>query len=133
MTTQFKATKTPKGIQTFIIDVDSIEKTANYTLLTTDNGKYFSSLTDGMEFTLPSVAAGYIFTIYNIARAGFAGISISPAALDFIAWAGNVTDDKDLINTKATAQYGDFVTLKSNTALTGWEVVASRGIWDKEA
>ena len=110
------------------------EKTAAYTVvITTDSGKIFSSQLDGMVFTLPSIAIGNTVTFINTAEDGGAALNISPAAADGITYAGSSTDNKDLINTKATAVKGDFVTLASLDGVVAWQVVAARGIWQKEA
>jgi len=111
------------------------EKTADYTVvIITDSGKLFSSLRDGEVFTLPSIATGEVYKFINIAEDGAAKLSISPAAADGIIYAGDATDDKDLINTKATAEKGDYVTIKSSLAGTvAWEVADARGVWEKEA
>lgn len=124
----------PNGIHSFLIDINSVEKTANYTVIvTTDSGKTFTSSLDAMVFTLPSIAIGNTLTIVNTASDGEAGISVSPAALDGITYAGSSTDNKDLINTKATAKYGDYVTLASLDGVVAWQVIDVRGVWDKEA
>ena len=111
------------------------EKTANYTVvIVTDSGKVFSSVLDGVVFTLPSIAGGEVYTFINTAEDGAAALNISPAAADGIMYAGSNTDDKDLINTKATAIKGDYIKIKSSEAGTvAWQVVDARGIWEKEA
>jgi len=111
------------------------EKTAAYTVvIVTDSGKTFSSLTDGQVFTLPSIAAGEVYHFKNVAEDGEAELSISPAAADGIMYAGSATDDKDLINTKATSKKGDYITLKSSEAGTvAWQVADAVGKWAKEA
>ena len=111
------------------------EKTADYTVVVvTDSGKVFSSTLDGITYTLPAIAAGEVYTFINNAEDGAAALNISPNASDGIMYAGSNTDDKDLINTKATAKKGDYVTIKSSEAGTvAWQVVAARGIWAKEA
>ena len=129
-----RLTKFPNGLSSFLVDSNAVEKTANYTvIITTDSGKTFTSETDGVVFTLPSIAIGNTITFVNNAVDGTAGFTISPAALDGITYAGSSTDDKDLINTKATAKRGDFVTLASLDGVVAWQVVAVRGIWAKEA
>ena len=45
----------------------------------------------------------------------------------------DLTDDKDLINTKATSKVGDYVTLASLNSLVFWTVVDVQGIFAKEA
>ena len=84
-------------------------------------------------FTLPSIAIGNTVTFVNTAPDGVAGLSISPAAADGVTYAGSSTDNKDLINTKATSKTGDFVTLASLDGVVAWQVVAARGVWAKEA
>ena len=129
-----RLTKFPNGLSSFLVDSNAVEKTANYTvIITTDSGKTFTSETDGVVFTLPSIAIGNTITFVNNAVDGTADLTISPAALDGITYAGSSTDDKDLINTKATAKRGDFVTLASLDGVVAWQVVAARGIWAKEA
>jgi len=112
---------------------DQVIKTANYTVvINTDAGKTFVSALDAIVFTLPAIAIGNTFTIMNTADDGDAAINIAPNASDGISYVGSTTDDKDLINTKATAKKGDFVTLASLDQLVAWQVTASRGIWAKE-
>ena len=129
-----RLTKFPNGLSSFVVDSNAVEKTANYTVvITTDSGKTLVSELDGIVFTLPSIAIGNTVTFVNNAVDGLAALNISPAAADGITYAGSSTDNKDLINTKATAKRGDFVTLASLDGKVAWQVVASRGIWAKEA
>ena len=124
----------PNGFATFIVDNNAEIKTANYTVIvTTDSGKTLISTLDAIVYTLPSIAIGNTVTFVNMADDGQAALNISPAAADGITYAGSSTDNKDLINTKATSKKGDFVTLASLDGTTAWQVVAARGIWAKEA
>lgn len=111
-----------------------LNKTANYTLALGDNGLVVTCSTDGVVFTLPATVVGYTFTIMNLAAAGAAGISLSPDADDRIVGLGlnTVTDDKDFINTKATAKPGDYITVVAD-GVNGWFVVSSKGTWAREA
>ncbi len=129
-----RLTSFPNGISSFLVDSNSEIKNSAYTvIITTDSGKSFTNgSTDGVVFTLPSIAIGNTITFVNTARDGLADLTISPAAADGITYAGSSTDDKDLINTKATAKYGDFVTLASLDGVIAWQVVAARGIWAKQ-
>ena len=112
---------------------DQVIKTADYTVvINTDAGVTFGSALDAIVFTLPAIAVGNTITIMNTADDGDAAINIAPAAADGISYKGSLTDDKDLINTKATAKKGDFVTLASLDQVVAWQVVAVRGIWAKE-
>jgi len=127
-------TNFPTGIKSFFVDKEIVEKTANYTVVTTtDSGKVFASKTDGVVFTLPSIAIGNTVTFINTAEDGANALTISPAALDGITYAGSSTDNKDLINTKTTSKKGDYVTLASLAGTDAWQVTACRGIWAKES
>lgn len=122
----------PNGIASFLVDNNSTPKAANYTVvITTDSGKTFTSTLDGIVYTLPAIAIGNTVTIVNMAEDGQAALNISPAAADGITYAGSSTDDTDLINTKATAQKGDYVTLASLDGVVAWQVVDARGVWAK--
>lgn len=124
----------PNGLASFMIDDKSVEKTANYTvIITTDSGKTFYSVTNGITFTLPSIAIGNTVTFVNMANDGAAELTIDPAAADGITYAGSSTDGITLINTLATSQKGDFVTLASLDGVVAWQVVDVRGIWAKGA
>jgi len=127
-------TNFPNGLEGFFVDGNREHKTANYTVvLTTDSGKTFTSTLDGIVYTLPSIAIGETYTFVNMAPDGTAALNISPAALDGITYAGSSTDNKDLINTKTTAKKGDYVTLASLDGVIAWQVIASRGVWAKQA
>lgn len=129
-----RTTALPNGLSSFLVDNNATFKESNYTVvISTDSGKTFTSTLDGIVYTLPSIAIGNTITFVNLARDGGAKLSISPAAADGITYDGSSTDNKDLINTKATAKYGDFVTLASLDGTVAWQVVAVRGIWAKEA
>lgn len=126
-------TNYPNGLGSFFVDSRAVQKDANYTvIITTDSGKTFTSTLDGIVYTLPAIAVGNTITFVNLAPDGTAALNISPNASDAITYAGTAVVNKDLINTKATAKRGDFVTLAS-LAGTAWQVVAARGVWAKEA
>lgn len=107
---------------------------ANKTLDAQDTGKVFFVDTDAVVITLPAIADGLGgVKIVNIAAYGVSGVSISPAAADMIL-GPDITgaDDKDLINTKATAKRGDFVKLDLGDA-DGYVVTAMNGTWARQA
>ena len=109
-------------------------KESNYTVvITTDSGQTFTSKTDGTVFTLPAIAIGNVFTFVNTAADGANTFTISPNASDGILYAGSLTDDKDLINTKATSKVGDFVKIASMNSTAHWTVVEAQGTWAKES
>lgn len=106
---------------------------ANKTLDVQDNGKVFFVDTDAKIITLPAEATGIACTIVNIAPFGTVAVNISPDANDMIHVpdiAG--TDNKDHINTKATAQRGDFCQIISGLVATGYTVLNQRGVWAQE-
>jgi hypothetical protein len=132
--TKLRLTAYPNGLASFLVDNNAEIKDANYTvIIDDDSGKTLVSTLDAIVYTLPSIAIGNTITFVNMADDGQAALNISPAALDGITYAGSSTDDKDLINTKATAKKGDFVTLASLDGVVAWQVVAARGVWAKEA
>ena len=108
-------------------------KTSNYTVTTGDSGKTFVSSTDGVVFTLPAIAVGYSFKFVNNAPDGANALTLSPNASDGITYAGSSTDNKDLINTKATSRQGDYVVIASLDGTTAWQVTEVRGTFAKEA
>ena len=108
-------------------------KTSNYTVTTGDSGKTFVSSTDGVVFTLPAIAIGYSFKFVNNAPDGTNALTLSPNASDGITYAGSSTDNKDLINTKATSKQGDFVVISSLDGTTAWQVTQVRGTFAKES
>ena len=124
----------PNGVASFLVDDNAEEQTANYTVvITTDSGKTFISVTDGIVFTLPGIAIGNTFTFVNMANDGAAELTIDPDGADGITYAGSSTDGITLINTQATSQKGDYVTIASLSSVVAWQVVAVRGIWAKGA
>ena len=130
---KLRLTVFPNGIASFLVDTNAEIKTANYLVVTTtDSGKTLVSKLDGIVYTLPAIAIGNTITFVNMADDGQAALNISPNAADAITYAGTAVDDKDLINTKATAKKGDYVTLASLDGVIAWQVVAVRGVWAKQ-
>jgi len=108
-------------------------KEANYTVTDADSGKTFTSKTDGVVFTLPAISIGRVFTFVNTASDGTNALTISPNANDGILYAGSLTDDKDLINTKSTQKVGDYVVCASLNSTAHWTIVDVQGVFAKEA
>ena len=108
-------------------------KEANYTVTNADSGKTFTSKTDGVVFTLPAISIGRVFTFVNTGADGTNGLTISPNASDGILYAGSLTDDKDIINTKSTSKVGDYIVCASLNSTAHWTVVDVQGIFAKEA
>ncbi len=109
-------------------------KSANYTLDAEDSGKTIFVDTDAFTLTLPAIATGLDgVKIVNIGAFGTIAVTISPNAADMIL-GPDITgaDDKDLINTKATARRGDYVVLGGNDA-DGYSVQEMVGTWARQA
>jgi len=107
---------------------------ANKTLDAEDSGKLFWVDTDAFTITLPAIATGLDgCLVVNGGSYGAIAVTLSPNASDMIL-GPDITgaDDKDLINTKATAKRGDFVILGGNDA-DGYAVQALRGTWARQA
>lgn len=127
------------GLVEVEFDVDTFEdpwgdrvrelKSANYTLDAEDAGKVIFVDTDAVVITVPATATQLDCVIANLGAYGTVGTAVSPNANDKIA-APNIAaaDDTDLVNTKATAQRGDFVHIR-NGQTDGPVVVAIRGTW----
>ena len=106
---------------------------ANKTLDSEDSGKLFWVDTDAAVITLPAVATHALAKIVNGGAFGAVAVTISPQALDSIEGPDiTAADDKDIINTKATARRGDFATLGDADA-NGYVVTELRGIWARQA
>ena len=91
---------------------------ADKTLAATDTGKLFWVDTDAKIITLPAIATGLDqVLIVNGGAFGAVAVNVSPQSVDMILGA-NITgaDDKDLINTKATARRNDRVLIGGNDA-----------------
>lgn len=121
-----------------------VEITADKTLTYEESGNVFLVGTDALTVTLPSTKAGIKYTFINSGAAGNNIITVSPQAADGIA--GTVTlassvvvldgtVDKDAINTKATSQAGDCISIIGTgvAGTTAWIVEGSTGIWAAEA
>lgn len=120
--------------------------TDNLTLKALDSGGTFAIATDAKTFTLPLITAAMVaegtnYTFINTGADGTVALTISPNASDGIngtianAAADSVASgalNKDLVNTKVTANKGDYVKIRA-IALTAWYIVGGVGIWASEA
>ena len=113
---------------------ERITLSANTTLDATHTGKLIWVDTDAFTITLPAIATGLDgFMVVNGGSFGSIAVTLSPNASDMILGPGITgADDKDLINTKATAKRGDFAVLGGNDA-DGYAVQALRGTWARQA
>ena len=121
----------------------TVSATTTFTAADAGAGTY-NVATDAIVMNLPIITAdtiGMEFTFRNTGADGAVLLSIDPDAVDGIngsianAAADSVASGvvgKKLNNTKATANNGDYVTLKA-VALTKWFIVGGVGIWASEA
>jgi len=117
------------------------EITASATLGLGDSGTVYLVGTDALVVTLPATKKGAKFSFINSGADGNNIITISPNANDAIigsianAAADSVASgvaDKDIINTKATSNKGDRITLVGD-GVDGWYIVEGVGIWASQA
>ena len=121
-----------------LLDVQVV--TDNITLTAADNGKTFIVTADAKTITLPATEKGLYFKFINGGANGAVLVTISPNASDAIFGTTNAStnvalsgvDDKDLLNTKATAIKGDTVTLYGDGD-TGWFAGDFGGIWASQS
>ena len=106
--------------------------TANKTLDSEDSGKLFQVNSDGTTITLPAVEGMSGIRIANAGAYGTNIITVSPNANDMIEGPDiTASDNKDIVNTKATARRGDFIDLDYGDA-NGWVIRALKGTWARE-
>jgi hypothetical protein len=106
----------------------------NKTLDAEDCAKLFWVDTDAKTITLPAIAAGLSgCMIVNGGGFGSVAVTISPNSADMIL-GPDITgaDDKDLVNTKATARRGDRCRLIAGDA-DGYMVTDLIGTWARQA
>lgn len=105
---------------------------ANKTLDVEDTGKALFIDTDATTTTLPATTTGVRCALVNIGAYGTVAINADPNASDKVMGPDiGGTDNKDLINTKATANRGDYVILQDGHA-DGFQVEAMKGTWATE-
>lgn len=116
-------------------DVNTQDISTDTTLDGADSG-YWNLVTAATDvtITLPATGAGgYTYNVVNAVAPGAIKTSISPESNDKIMGVGNAgTDNKDVINTKATAKPGDSISLVADGS-AGWYVAKMTGTWAFEA
>lgn len=118
--------------QQFLID--------NTPISINDAGTEFNVATDAKVLSLPTISAENIGAEYTFRNTGADGnniLTISPAATDAIhgavaAVSSGGVNNKDWINTKATANKGDWCTIKA-ISLTDWYITGGDGVWASES
>lgn len=108
-------------------------KSANYTMTEADSGLITYIDTDAITITLPATVTGYTYTFVNAGNDGAVAVNISPNANDKIMGNGFTSlDNKDAINTKATAKRGDLLQIVGD-GNNGWCIQRVHGTWAREA
>jgi hypothetical protein len=129
----FKNVSTGKPVLKISDSLSVQTKSANYTMTAADSGYETYIDTDAFTITLPSTVAGLTYTFVNAGSDGTVKINIAPAAADKIQGCGlTAADNKALINTKATAKFGDKVTIVGDGG-DGWIIQSMIGTWAREA
>ena len=115
--------------------------TDNTTLDEADVNNILLVTADAKTITLPATAEGLKYIIANGGANGTVGITISPNANDKIMGAiqnGETiirlsgTDNKDIVNTTATAKKGDYIILVAD-GVDGWYIEGGVGVWTEES
>jgi len=150
-----EVTITPTSNDVVHVRREQVTVAANTTLTESDAGKDYNVGTDALVITLPLIEEdnlGMEFLFRNTGAEGNNIITLSPNASDGIYGtlsksAGSNADattadglvleasgvaDKDLINTKATANRGDWVRLRA-VSTTKWFIEGGLGIWASQA
>ena len=113
---------------------NAVTITGDTTLTAATHGFHPVVITSTATLTLPAVTEGVSFWLINGCADGTL-MTVSPNASDkflFDAAGAAGTDDKDIINTAATAKKGDFVKLTYGSAV-GWTILELGGTWTDES
>lgn len=107
-------------------------KATSYTVLAKESGTIFIATAVDVGFTLPSTAAGLVYTfVFKVPSTGVGG-QVSPVATDKIMGNGfTSTDNKAAINSGATDREGDAITIVGDGS-DGWFIVSLTGTWTRE-
>lgn len=120
---------------------NQVDVTLNKVLTLADCGIVQNVIADGITVTLPATTAAASFTVRNggvpASSALGAGsgadqsvlVSVNPNSADQFAGMGvTATDNKPLLNTKATSKVGDQIELVGD-GTNGWIIRAIKGTW----
>jgi hypothetical protein len=105
----------------------------NVTLDANSSGTVYR-VTATAVITLPATVVGVTYTFIMDAPDGTAQISLSPNSSDMIRGRTSAgVNNKDWINTLATAKRGDYVIIVADgAAFGGWNIVRQSGTWAAE-
>lgn len=106
---------------------------ANKTLDAQDSAKVFFIDTDGVVVTMPAVEGMAGIRLVNAAAYGTVGWSMDPNGSDMVEGPDiTAADNKDIVNTKATANRGDLLDVEYSDA-NGWVITRKIGTFAREA
>ena len=106
---------------------------ADKTLDIQDIGKVMNITADAKTITLPATVTHYEYIIRNGGSDAAVLVTVSPNANDKIMGADLAgVDNKDRLNTKATAKRGDFIRIVGE-GTHGWYVLSEKGTWAAQA
>jgi hypothetical protein len=114
---------------------NAVTLTEDTTVGMANHGFHPLIVTGTTTITLPAVTLGHSYWIINGNADGTDLLTISPNSADkflFDAAGAAGTNDKDIINTQATAKKGDYVKLVYGSA-DGWVISEMLGTWVDEA
>lgn len=95
-----------------------------------ESGVVQQVIVDSVRITLPATKPGLTYTIVNGGYDHMVEIEIKPLSTDKIVGGGLRLFDGDmLVNTKATASQGNYVTLVGD-GLNGWYIADIVGVWE---
>lgn len=118
--------------------------TASVSVPAGDAGIDHNIATDALVMSLPKINSGNLGMTFLFRNSGADGnniITLSPDSADsFNGSIANASADsvasgvvnKDWINTKATANKGDYVVIRA-VALTQWYIIGGVGVWASES
>lgn len=122
-----------------------VDVTEAKTLTLADQGIVQNVINDLGVVTLPATSAGAVFIVRNGGLPASSGLgaasgasggvlaAVSPNASDKIqGLAFTAADNKDALNTKATSQVGDQITLVGD-GIDGYNIQSAKGVWAREA
>ena len=114
---------------------NAVTITTNTSIGMANHGFHPLIVTGTTTITLPAVTLGHSYWIINGNADGTGLLTISPNSADKFLFAADGAagdNDKDIINTQATAKKGDYVKLVYGSA-DGWVISEMLGTWVDEA
>ena len=111
---------------------DSMTAITGATSLNANSSGVVHNVTATAVIALPPTDVGIVYTFICDGPDGTVQISLSPISADLIRGRGSAgVDNKDWINTLATAKRGDYVTIVADGD-GGWFIVHQSGTWAAE-